>query len=154
MVYFITGPVNSGKSNLLLSLYNKQKSGDGFYNRKVISKTGYTGQDIVWLSTGVSMPFSVLQEHIPKDWDETYSYKDYSFSRSGLCFTEIIIDKILNNREKAFIDEIGPLELNGKGIYKGFCRLLQSEKDIYAVVRDKCLPDIINKFNIEKYHVI
>ena len=151
MVYFITGGVRSGKSRRLLALYEKNGAGDGFRNLKVYKDNEYIGQDIVRLSTGESAPFSRRKGHFPEGWDGIYGFGEYSFSRSGLIFAEGIIDSILNDPAPAYIDELGPLELSGRGLCDGFTRLLGTGKDIYAVVRSRCLEDVISKFCITGY---
>lgn len=154
MVFIITGAVNSGKSTYLLSLYQKQKTGDGFYNRKLFNGIAFIGQELVWLSTEISCPFSFRINSIPEEWDELYTYKEYSFSKKGLLFAKSIISDILQNSEPAYIDELGPLELMEKGFYHEFQSLLKLRKDIYTVIRYECLSDIIKKFDINEYRII
>lgn len=151
MMYIITGPVNSGKSTRLLSIYNNTKNGDGFYLKKTFKGSLYTGQEIIRLSSGIKMPFSYLADFIPEYWDEACRYKNYSFSRAALKFAE---DIFAENFNPAFLDELGPIELAGEGFYDIFNNLLKTNKDIYAVVRYECLFDIINKFDIKNYCIL
>jgi nucleoside-triphosphatase THEP1 len=53
-----------------------------------------------------------------------------------------------------YIDEIGPLELQEKGIFQDFQEMLHTKKDIYVVVRDRCLPDVLKKFQINRYIIL
>lgn len=154
MIYIITGEINSGKSTYLLSLFHQIKTGDGFCNRKVFSGKTYIGQEIIHLSTGHTCPFSYRSDYIPKDWDELFTYQDYSFSRSGIQFCRDIINNQLNNTQPCYIDEIGPLELAEKGLYRDFLALLKTEKDIYVVIRDRCLSDVLLKFKIDRYTIL
>lgn len=155
MVYLITGEVNHGKTTKLLSIYREKKQGEGFFNRKVYIENKYIGQDIVRISTGEYKRFSLKDSFIPLDWDEQYRYYDYSFSRSGMEFAESIVEHIIESGiEPAFIDEIGPLELENKGLYEAFKLLTESGKELYVVVRESCLQDVIKKFNINAFKVI
>jgi nucleoside-triphosphatase THEP1 len=154
VVYIITGGVCSGKSNYLLAVYNILKDGDGFYNKKVFEGGQYIGQDIIRLSTGEKYRFSVLKNHKPQNWDEYYTLQEYSFSQTGLTVAADIINHMLDDKNPAFIDELGPLELCEKGLYLSFKNLLCTKKDIYVVVRNQCLFEILEKFNITEYAVI
>jgi nucleoside-triphosphatase THEP1 len=151
MIYIITGEINSGKSSYLLKLYNRNRIGDGFYNRKLFSDSNYIGQEIVKLSNGHSSPFSYKSGYLPMYWDELFTYQDYSFSRSGLLFCSEIIRSSLNNPLPCYIDEIGPLELQEIGLYQEFIEILQTKKDIYVVIRNRCLSDVLLKFKIDEY---
>jgi len=154
MIFIITGEINSGKSSYLISLYHKNKTGDGFYNRKIFIASTYIGQEIVHLSTGITCPFSYRLDYIPEHWDELYTYQDYSFSRSGLFFCTEIMNHMMNNSQPSYIDEIGPLELQEKGLYEDFQLLLQTKKDIYVVIRNRCLSDVLSKFEIDDYVIL
>lgn len=151
MVYIITGDVNTGKSTYLLSLFQKNNMGDGFYNRKLYSGSTYIGQEMVHLSTGNTSPFSYRSDHIPEQWDELFTYLDYSFSSSGLHFCKAIIRNIMESPLPAYIDEIGPVELQEQGLYHDFLELLQTKKDIYVVIRHRCLSEVLLKFKIDQY---
>lgn len=151
MIYIITGPVNSGKSTYLLSLYNRSKIGDGFYLKKLFDGQTYIGQEIICLSTNISMPFSYLHNYIPTNWDEAYRYDKYSFSLSAFAYARNISDSYA---DPFFLDELGPLEIQNKGLYDIFNKLLAANNDIYVVIRDNCLSDIINKFDLKNYMLV
>lgn len=151
MIYIITGPVNSGKSTHLASIYDKLQKGDGFYMKKIFDGSLYKGQEIIRLATKAKIPFSYITKYIPENWDEAYQYKNYSFSRSALKFAE---DIFIKNFNPAFLDELGPIELAGGGFHEIFNKLLKTDKDIYTVVRYECLFEIIDKFNIIDYVIL
>lgn len=155
VVYIITGKVNQGKTTKLLSIYNDIKKGDGFYNRKVCLNNSYVGQEVVRLSTGESRLLTLKRGFIPKVWDEEYSYNVFSFSKSGINFAERIINDIIEKDiSPIFIDEIGPLELQGKGFYNTFKSCLKISVDIYVVIRESCVDEVIEKFGIRNFKII
>ena len=155
MVHLITGAVHQGKSTYLLHLYRSLQLGDGFYNRPVFREGRLAGQEIVHLATGASRPFSFRDGFIPQDWDEECRYHVYSFSGAGLKFGREIITRACQNRiEPLFVDEIGPLELAGKGFYGLVTDLLPKRIDLYLVVRLGCLDEIVTHFGITEYIVI
>jgi nucleoside-triphosphatase THEP1 len=154
MIYIITGEINSGKSSYLRYLFHQNRTGDGFYNRKIFLDSTYIGQEMVHLSTGAICPFSYRLEHVPVPWDELFTYQDYSFSHNGFLFCRDIINHAVYNLEPFYIDEIGPLELQEKGLFLDFKELLQTKKDIYVVIRDRCLSDVLEKFKIDHYTIL
>lgn len=155
MIYLITGAVNQGKSTRLLSIYRSLKIGEGFYNRKIYRGDTIVGQEIVDLATGESKLFSYREGYIPRNWDEECRYQSFSFSRAGLDFGREIIRNALDSAiGPIFLDEIGPLELEGKGFCKIFMRLLAAPVEMYIVVRIDCLKDVVKKFLVKNYREI
>ena len=150
-INIISGKIDCGKTTKLLQMYTKINLGDGFALKKNYIKGEYVGQQVVRLSTGESKDFSFREGFAPKEIDLVYAYKNYSFTKEGLCFAEkIIMELIENNVEPIFMDEIGPLELQEKGFYKIFLLLLQTEKEIFVVIRDSCLENAIQKFHLNR----
>lgn len=154
MINIITGQVNAGKTTKLIEIFNTLGKGDGFINRKIYIDNCYVGQEIVKLSNGKSKVWS-YKGATPKKWKQVFSYETYSFSENGLKFAESIISEILNlELEPIYIDEIGPLELQGKGFNKIFNDCVSSGKDLYVVVRECCVNAVIEKYDIENYKII
>ena len=154
-LYIITGKVSQGKTTKLLSIYNDIKKGDGFYNSKIYLKDSYAGQEIVRLSSGESRLLALKRGFIPKVWDEEYSYNVFSFSKSGINFAEMIINDIIEKDiSPIFIDEIGPLELQEKGFYNIFKNCLKISTDIYVVIRESCVDEVVEKFSIRNFKII
>ena len=80
---------------------------------------------------------------------------NYSFSERGLTFAAVIIDKILKNGHKtAFIDELGPLELSGRGLFHSYGKMLKCDIDIYTVCRDIYVRPVTELFAISEFRVI
>jgi nucleoside-triphosphatase THEP1 len=155
MIIFITGKIGAGKTTRLLSLYNNMKTGDGFALKKIIINGIQIGQEIYHLSTGQQKVFSLKKYHLPSLWDEIYNYGDFSFSAAGFDFSHKILHKALSSGVKPiYMDEIGPLELQGKGFSEVLKSVLKKQTDLYLTVRDYCLTEVIKEFNINRYEVI
>lgn len=153
MINIITGSVNSGKSTKLVNIYKSLGKGDGFFNRKIYNGNCYIGQEIVRMSNGESMLWS-LKGKLPDCWQEECGYEIYSFSMAALKFAEQIINSLLALEEPIFIDEIGPLELQNKGFHDLFKKCLILNKELYVVIRESCLKIILYKYNIKNYKII
>jgi nucleoside-triphosphatase THEP1 len=154
MIYIITGEINKGKTEKALSMYNFT-GGDGFISKKIFKNNIFYGYEIARLSTNESIPFALKLDNIPPLWDEIDIFGSFSFSEKAFAFAESIIDEIINSdTNPVFVDEIGPLELEGKGFFNIMKKLLQTEKEIYITVRKSCLEDVIEAFKLERYEIV
>ena len=154
-VYIITGGINSGKTSELLSIYRRTGQGDGFINVKIYKAGLYIGQRIIRLSTGESEVFSLKEGFIPYGWEEEYQHDIYSFSKRGMDLARKITDDIIRQSiDPVYIDEIGPLVLQMKGLYDIFSEILGKRIMVYVSVRNSCLAHIIKFFNIRYYRII
>ncbi|RKZ20445.1 hypothetical protein DRQ23_09070 [bacterium] len=79
----------------------------------------------------------------------------FYFLPQGMEFARRIYKKAIETEEKNFfIDEIGPLELEDKGFSHIFRDALTSFENIYVVVRESCLDDVIRKFGLNEYKLV
>ncbi len=156
MVNIISGEIDSGKTTKMLQIYNDIKCGDGFITKKFYINGTNAGQEIIRLSTGDGLIFSLKKNFLQENWNERHSYYDYSFSEIGLKFAEEIIEaSIVKDIQPIYIDEIGPLEIcYEQGLYNTFMNVLSAKREIYVSVRYDCLDKFIKKFEIEKYSII
>lgn len=155
MVFFITGRVNSGKSTKLLNLYQKEKSGDGFVLKKVYVKQKFWGYRIRRLSTGEEKDFATWRDNIPREWHEAFVYGPFSFSKRGIEFAEEVVEDIIKKGiEPVFIDEIGPLEIEEKGLYAVIKKILSLDRAVYITVREDVFKEAVEKFGLKEYEVL
>lgn len=152
MLYIVAGGIDEGKTQKMNALYHERKQGDGFLSKKIFVDKDFVGYEIVRLSSGEKMPLAYKSDHVPGDWDEMYRVGPFSFSKKAFAFARQIIDEIIEKGiEPVFIDEIGPLELSGRGFYAILKEVLNTGKDVYISVRNRCVEDVIEKFNIHSY---
>jgi nucleoside-triphosphatase THEP1 len=81
----------------------------------------------------------------------------YSFSRAGFEKATWIIENAMNKEGWVVIDEIGPLELEGKGFAPVLKKLLaMGRPGVVLVIRDKdeVAKRVIQEFGIEEYKII
>jgi nucleoside-triphosphatase THEP1 len=156
MVYIIQGEINQGKTQAVLSIYNQDKQGDGFVSKKiVINQTDFIGYEIMRLSTGEKMPLAYKSQHVPSHWEKIDRCGPFVFSKAAFVFAEHIIDDIIDRHiDPVYIDEIGPLELDGSGFSTILEKILNSQRNVYITVRNHCVKDVINKFNIRNHRII
>ena len=155
MINIICGKKNRGKTAKIESIYAEEKQGDGFITRKIFRGPTFCGYKITRLSTGESMAQSLKSELFPSGEVPLYTRGPFAFFREGFAFADQIINEIILNRTSpVFIDEIGPLELQGKGHHECFKKIIQTERTIYFTVRDWCLDEVISFYSMRKYSII
>lgn len=155
MIHLITGGVNQGKSTRLLNIYQTLGKGDGFYNRRVYQGITLIGQEIIHLATGQRYMLAFREEHIPEGWNEECRLGPFSFSREGWEFGRQIIESGLENQvSPSFLDEIGPLELAGRGWDAILRRVLLTAPELFIVVRDSCIMEMIRKYRLQEYEIV
>jgi len=155
MINIICGAINSGKTSGIESIYAEEKNGDGFITRKVFRDSLFRGYEIMRLSSGESKIQSLKTGLFPPNEVPACTRGPYSFFKAGFDFADAVIDDIiLKGVNPVFIDEIGPIELQGKGHCDCFKKILQTDRTVYFTVRDWCFEQVILSFSIEKYNLI
>jgi len=155
MIYIITGGIDEGKTREIEAIYRQMSKGDGWVSRKVFLHEEFVGYEILRLSTNEKLPLAYKKEFVPPGWDEIYTIGPFCFSKRAFEFAGKIIDEIIDkNINPVFIDEIGPLELQGKGFCPMLEKILKTQKDVYIVVRSHCVNDVIKKFSIKNYETL
>lgn len=151
-VFVVTGGVETGKTSclkkLILNLKEKNISVSGFYSQRRMSNSETTGYDIIDVSTGLKTRFLRIegiqsQEKIGK----------YFIYNEGIKAAENAL--IHRNSSLVVLDEIGKLELKGKG----FTHLLQnclSEKTgpLLLSVREEILNELIEEFDLKPIEIL
>ncbi len=118
----MTGPVHSGKTSLLkkvvIELKEQQHKIDGFLSEVVLRNQEIVGYDLLDLGEKRSIPF--LRKEGEEEWEKIGSY---FFIPQSL---EEAKDIILRSKEDdlLIVDEVGPLELEGKGLWPALNRVI------------------------------
>ncbi|NOY23928.1 MAG: hypothetical protein GXO70_10525 [Acidobacteria bacterium] len=153
MVTFIVGQVNSGKTTKMAAIY-KKRGGDGILCPKYMENGIHLGYNLVHLKTGESIPFARFTEALPEGWDETFRFGPHSFSEKAQKYAaEIIETASQTGISPIFLDEIGPVELEGQGFAPLFRTLLENPGEIIVSVRDFLLEQIIEFFEIKNNQI-
>lgn len=145
MLTLLTGPVHSGKTILLEAvvarLKDENKTISGYLSPSVRKKGDTSGYDLWDCRTGNREPF--LRREGPVHWEKTGPY---------LCLPGAMRKArhiIASSRtfDYCIIDEIGPLELRGGGIWPALSLLTPGREveDIW-VVREKLVAEFHSRF--------
>jgi nucleoside-triphosphatase THEP1 len=142
MIFILTGPVHSGKTSLLKNVVRELRRQkyriDGFLSEAVWEKEETVGYDLFDLREERSFP--LIRRTGEKKWQKIGSY---FFIPQGLARAEEII-----LREKdvdiLVVDEVGPLELSGKGFWPALRQVIFNPvKSFLFVARINILEDFL-----------
>ena len=150
--FILTGPVHTGKTSKLMHWAAGKKNIDGIFqpvidNKRFIYHIG-------------SRTLKILENTETKHENELVTIGKYKFRKSVFDWTQnILIDCLDKNLDWIIIDEIGHLELEGKGlepaISKIFKQIDQLNGNILCVVRDSILEKFVKHYRLEsKYDLI
>ncbi len=142
MIYILTGPVHYGKTGLLKKLYSEIKHSGvkfgGFLSESVREKNSVEGYDLFDLRAGQSIPF--IRRDGEKSWEKS---GPFFFIPETLALAKKII---LRGRDSEFfiVDEVGPLEVAGRGLWPALEQVLfQTSPPFLLVVRDSILDKFL-----------
>lgn len=152
MLNILTGPVHSGKTTFLKNtipvLREKKLQIDGYLSEAVWKNKEFTGYDLFDLKEYRNHPF--IRKQGREEWQKI-----------GLFFflpeTLGLAKKIIRRSKKAdlcVVDEVGPLELKGKGVWPALRDILMNPKqDLLLVVRESILNDFVEKMQRDDFVV-
>jgi nucleoside-triphosphatase THEP1 len=144
-IIILTGAKQSGKSTRLLQ-WSEHKSIGGFLTPIVSGKR-------MWFSLPQKeyAPFESVQSN-----DQTISIGRYHLLTSTFDQMNTHLKNQSNNLfDWLIIDEVGPLELKGEGIYPGLTHLLNdSSVPLVLVVREGLVQQVIDKFKLTNVEII
>lgn len=142
MIFVLTGTVHSGKTTSLKRIIDELRKEnfriDGYLNEVILENQEIAGYDLFNLKEEKSIPF--IRREGEEDWERVGSY---FFIPQGLSRAKGII---LRSRKTDIlvVDEVGPLELDGKGIWPALEQVIFSPKpDFILVVRKSILEDFL-----------
>ncbi len=152
MINILTGPVHSGKTTLLkntIPLLSEQNFGiDGYLSEAIWKDKEFFGYDLLDLEDQRYHPF--IRKQGQQDWQRIGPF----FFQPG---TLDIAKKIIRRSQKAdlcVVDEVGPLELKGNGVWPALKDILMTpEQDVLLVVRDSILKNFLEKIQIDDFVV-
>lgn len=141
-ILIVTGKINTGKTNRLMKWVNQQKNIDGILQPVVVGKRflyHISSKTLVQLETDKK--------------ENNISIGNYNFSSQAFNWAkEKLKDAVSKNLDYLIIDEIGSLELNGKGIEPTFTEIISHRNDflgkIVCVVREEIFDKFLLHYNI------
>lgn len=122
---------------------------DGLISRKLYKGSTFLGYELQRLSNGEKHLLALFAEHYQGQFAESFCFGPFVFSREAFEFGEKALDEMLadDRLRHIFLDEIGPIELEGGGFWRALQRLLDSDKNLFIGVRDECLVPVLSGLN-------
>ncbi len=156
MVYLISGKKNEGKTSKLKQLFEIKEDAFGFVAEKVYDCGRVTTYNLVDINTGEKQAIARLASlPVPEGWGEGLKHGPFTFSSSGFEWARGLLERASEAEAKTFfIDELGKMELNGKGHADLIKSALNSGMDLYIAVRDTNVDDAVKAFGLTGYTVI
>jgi nucleoside-triphosphatase THEP1 len=156
MVYLIRGKRDEGKTTKLQQLFDEQKKAHGFIAEKVHDCGRVTTYKLVNLRNRESCVLARLASlPLIEGWGEDFIHGPFRFSYQGFEWARRLLASAADDgAEVFFIDELGKLELNGKGHYELIKNALKSGMDLYISIRDVNVDDAVKVFGISEYQLI
>jgi len=151
-VFVITGAVGSGKTSCLQYLISTLKkhnlSVSGFYSLRKMSNGITTGYEIVNVSTGLKTRFLHIAGNQSQEKVGKYYIHDEGFTAAKGA-------TLSNDSKLLILDEIGKLELDGKGFASILKYVLKNHVgSVLISIREEILYELIKKFEFEPAEVI
>ena len=147
MFHFITKGEGKSRQEALLELFRTRPGAAGFYSRKIENGGERLGYDLVDLTSGDSVPLAREHEKLPALWNEALSHGHFSFCREGFSRGGKIVTEALDSGvQSIFLDEIGKLELEGRGFASLLGRCRAAGVDLYIGCRRANIEAIKGRF--------
>ena len=157
MRLLVTGESGSGKTSWCreyIARHRKSGSTVGGILSPAIEKQGQrVGSNALDLLTGQAVPFARLSHH--NSFMESDEVGDYTISREAILFACDAIERAVESRcDLVVIDEVGPLELQGKGLMPAVELALASAINVLIVVRSSLREALQKHFSDYEFTVI
>ncbi|XMB72124.1 nucleoside-triphosphatase [Mycoplasmatota bacterium WC30] len=164
MTIIVTGKINSGKTSRLKKIYDQNQIGDGIISKKIMIDTDVYGFNGIRLSDNFEFPFMIHERYYfkndsisyeDKNIESVYSIGPYKVLKSGIDFIDKTYMELLDKSiSPLFFDEVGKLELSGKGYYTHIKEAVENKIDIFITIRDDLIIDFIEKLHIIDYQIV
>lgn len=153
----VAGEPGSGKTTWCREYIDRQrKSGSsvgGILCPAIEQQGQRVGSNALDLLTGQEVPFARLSGHGSFKGGEKIG--DYTISTDGISFACGAIRRAVENRcNLVVIDEVGPLELSGKGLMPAVESALASAANLLVVVRSSLREALQKRFPEYEFVVI
>ena len=150
--FIITGKIDAGKTTFVKKLIENLKLKNikigGIYSQKVIENNERIGYDLFDIQTNKSEIF--LRKNINENSEIIGIFS--IFPRALEFGIKSLNPENNKDNQLVIIDEIGNLELSGKGWAKSLEELLKSQKNhLLIVVREDLIEKVFEKCNIKNY---
>ncbi len=160
MIYIVTGKRNSGKTTYIKKMIEVNKKLDGVISVKCFLEGIFQGYDLYHIQTGQHHPFLRFLANGGND-PNALAVGQFAFKPEGIAFGKNLLQEAFSKEGDVVIDEIAQMELRGQVFYEDVKQAVAVHdkqdgqiKNLYLVVRQALVKDVIQRFDITAYEVI
>ncbi|MFW6048934.1 MAG: nucleoside-triphosphatase [Candidatus Bipolaricaulota bacterium] len=147
---FITGRVGAGKTEFCRGIVARTKEAGlnpgGIVSPRIVRDGETIGYRVVDVRTGEQKTFARLTP-------PGISVGKYYIPPGVLEWTKEVISDSLDGTDVVFLDEVGRLELRGKGLDSAVRSALESRTQLVLLVRSEFLSAVKDDYGIEEFHL-
>jgi nucleoside-triphosphatase THEP1 len=152
MIFLLTGPVRSGKTTLVKNTLSAVKESSfrisGYLSPAIWKGEDFLGYDLLDLRDNRTYPF--IRKRGEEKWEKIGRFY---FLPKTLDLAEKIILKA-RRADITVVDEVGPLELSGGGVWSALKKVLaEPELKFLLVVRSSILSRFQSRIESEKIKI-
>ena len=145
-IHVLTGPVHTGKTTRLMQWASSQKNIDGIFQPIIDEKR--------FIYNIASRTLKMLESSSNSTDEKVIKIGNYRFSKDVFLWAQnALLNSLDKNLEWLIIDEIGPLELEGKGLEPAVSIILSEDEkyegNILCVVRDPMLEKFVEHYGLK-----
>ena len=148
LIYILAGEINSGKTTAIRNWAEGREHVFGILSPKIIGKRIFQN-----IATGEQFEMEALANELQCLQIGRYQFSQKAFDKASL----ILLDSLQKSKGWLVVDEVGPLELQGKGFFKVITEIV-ANTDInlkkLLVIRTSSLKEMISFFKIKDYKIL
>ncbi len=154
MIFFLTGEVNSGKTSLLTKWVDAYLR-EGRRIGGVLAPANWReGKKISYDIIDIEKEEPHLLASV-EPLPDAERFGRFWFSRNGLALAESALMHLDAGFDIGVVDEVGPLELEGRGLANGLRAVLtHPPTKVILVVRNSLIGDVARTFRLRNYQVL
>lgn len=151
----VTGEINAGKTARLIELFKKRGSqGDGFAALKVMQNGRVRFYEALRFSTGETALLAVHHEDTIDCGAMAFAVGPYRFKQTTVDWIRAVCQEVARrNACPLYFDEIGKIELAGRG-FDSTVRILVQTSEAVFVVRRSLLQHALEKYGFDEPCII
>lgn len=155
MITLVTGLKNAGKSSYLYNWFCREPAGCGVLSIKRFEGKIHNGYDLLFLPIGKKV-------NLCTQIDKSYSHCQGELIQGNYMFDQVAFDQAYQfiqesthyKKEPIWLDEIGILEINGKGFWP-IIKMIQSiDVELRLGVRLSCVYEFTRMIDNNNFHII
>ncbi len=155
-ITIVTGTINSFKTQRLLKIAQQQTHADGYIAIKTMQEKKVHSYYALRLKTHTVQLLAMHENFYRAHFVNTLKHGPYYFNIDTLNAIEKELVSLSKDTDvnPIIIDEIGQLEIQGKGFHHALQTLIKSKKDIVISVAKNQLEKVIEHYQFDNPKII